>query len=40
MVPEDKPPQAIQFLYNWINKADLSTPLNLSSNATVEAPLQ
>lgn len=25
MVPEDKPPQSLQFLYNWMNYTDLST---------------
>lgn len=37
MVPEDKPLQAIQFLYNWIDKVDLSTPLNITFNTAKRA---
>jgi hypothetical protein len=36
MVPEDKPMQALQMLYNYIDKVDLSLPLNIT-NATLKA---
>jgi carboxypeptidase C (cathepsin A) len=36
MVPEDKPAQAHQMIYNWINKQPLGPP----SNSTAEAFIQ
>jgi carboxypeptidase C (cathepsin A) len=39
MVPEDKPPQAIQFLYNWINKEPLSTTIAFNNGTDItQAP--
>jgi len=31
MVPEDKPAQALQMLYNWMNDVDLSTNVTTSA---------
>jgi len=35
MVPEDKPPQAIQMLYNWINKVELSTNITFNNGTVI-----
>jgi pimeloyl-ACP methyl ester carboxylesterase len=40
MVPEDKPPQAIQMMYNWINQVDLSNNLNIINGTNATFPQQ
>ncbi|CAJ0608341.1 unnamed protein product [Cylicocyclus nassatus] len=37
-VPLDRPMQALQMIYNWINRADYSTPLNITQPTTTPIP--
>lgn len=39
MVPEDKPPQALQFLYNWIDKKPLSETIAFNNGTNITTPV-
>ncbi|VDK51457.1 unnamed protein product [Cylicostephanus goldi] len=37
-VPLDRPMQALQMIYNWINRADYSAPFNITQPTTTPIP--